>query len=88
MCHSLYALPLMTFGNVATDEGERNGIEAVGKHFVDVVNEFARYAVLVGGKALPETAHGPVHAIPVEGGEACADAQSRFPEVCPPNSGI
>ena len=58
-------------------------IEAVGEHFIDVVDEFARYAVLVGGEALPETAHGPVHAIPVESGEACADAQSGFPEIGP-----
>ena len=81
--HSLHALPLVSFRNVATDEGERNGIKAIGKHFIDVVDEFARYAVLVGGEALPETAHGPVHTIPVESGEAGTDAQSGFPEIGP-----
>ena len=81
--HSLHALPLVSFRNIATDEGERNRIKAIGKHFVDVVNEFARYAVLVGGEALPETTHGPVHAIPVESGEAGTDTQGGFPEVCP-----
>ena len=51
--------------------------------FVDVVDEFARYAVLVRGEALPETTHGPVHAIPVESGEAAPIPKVDFPRSAP-----
>ena len=52
--HSLDALSLVTLGNVGTDEGKGNGVETVGEHLVDVIDELAGNAVLVGRETLAE----------------------------------
>ena len=49
VAHAFHALSLVAFGNICADEGEGYGVKAVGEHLVDIVDEFARDAVLVGG---------------------------------------
>ena len=81
MAHAFHALPLVSFWHVATNEGKRHRVEAIGEHFVDVVDQFPRYAVLVRSEAFAKSAHGPIHPIPVEGGETGPDAESGLAEI-------
>ena len=83
MAHAFHTLSLMPLGNVATNERDRYRIEAVGKHFVDVVDQFPRYAILVRGQAFAQPAHGPIHPIPVQGGEAGPDTEGGTTEIGP-----
>ena len=80
VAHALDALALVALGDVGADEGERHGVEPVGEHGVDVVDELARNGILVGGEADLEGAHRPLDGRPVQRGEARADAQRALAE--------
>ena len=81
VAHALDALALMPLGHVGADEGERNRIQGSGQHLVDVVHEFARDAVLVGGHADAERAHRPLDRGPVQRGETRAHAERAATEL-------
>ena len=81
VAHALDALALMPLGNVRADEGERHGVEPVGQHGVDVVDELAGDGILVGRQAHLEGAHRPLHRRPVQRGETRADAQRAAAEL-------
>ena len=80
MTHALDALPLMAFWNIRTDEWKGNAIKLVAEHRVDVIDEFAWDAVLVGDQTYLQMCHGPFDGWPMEGGETCADAKRALIE--------
>jgi hypothetical protein len=80
VAHALDRLALMPFGHVGADERKRHAFEAALEHGAHVVHQLARDAVLIGGHAQTERAHRPLYRRPVQGGEACPDAQAAVRE--------
>ena len=65
MAHALDGLALMPFWDGRADEGEGHGVETISEHLVDVIDEFARDAILIGGQSNAELRHGPINRGPM-----------------------
>ena len=82
VAHALDALALVALGHIGADEGKRNAVELSREHRVDVVDQFARDRILVGGHADTQVRHRPLDRRPVQRRETARRCRACCDRAC------